>query len=204
MDSENDIKERLRVDTPLRMIFYAEEGAVAVSAKIKSLQPLVATTPDNHALMAKKGVRAMLIMTDRGQYLKAESEVVNVERNGEIEISLADQLWEVVDRRRYPRYEVKLPVHFRAIREIEGEAVVRDYNGSTQDISIGGAWVELEETIEQGSLIEFQATLNPYDQIRVLAIVAYADPEGKGYGVEFLDYIGSARYTLHNFLIQAA
>ncbi|MBS1718136.1 MAG: PilZ domain-containing protein [Armatimonadetes bacterium] len=205
MESIFELRDRLREGAPLRVIFYAPSGAVAINAKLSSVQPLVLKTEDSNALMATAGSRAMLIVNDRSQYVKAEADVINVERGeGGISVSLSDRLWEVVDRRRYPRYRMNIPITIRTITEGEFEQKVTEVNGFTDDISIGGAWTVLEKPLEQGTLVEFQANLEDGSNVRMLSVVAHAGNDGQGYGVEFLDYIGSARYLLHDYLSRAA
>ncbi len=205
MESLFEFRNRLRIGQALRIIFYSEEGAVAVNATFSNVETLAIFTHDSNAAMVKPGTRAMLILSDKGQYVKAEGEVTEwSNNNGGYSITLADQLWEVVDRRRYPRYDMQVPVFLRAITEKDGEHRIQDFNAKTQDLSIGGAWVNVDECPELGSLVEFQANLGNGVEVRMLGVVASISEDKTGFGLEFLDYVGGSRYTLHDYLSKAA
>ncbi len=174
---------------------------MAIKASIASTSPLSVVVTSADAKLVSEGNRALLILFDRNEYYKAEAGVTAVAvEEGEWHIQLSDELWEEVDRRRYPRQGVKAGVQLRAIREIEGESSVERFVGETEDISVGGVWVTLDHPIEPGSLVEVQIALSAEENIRMMGVVAHLSNEKAGFGIEFIDFIGSSRYVLHTFL----
>ena len=195
----------MREGSPVRLVFYTDKGAVAIKGTIGTREPLVVVSNSSDGKIVAEGNRVLVVLFDRGQFFKAEAQVVVVQpTEGYFSFTLSDQMWEEVDRRKFPRYDVSVPVSVRAIHEAEGVSELRQHDGVTADMSVGGAWVTTEDTVEPGSLIEFEAELSPKDRIRILGIVAHSFSERQGFGVEFLDYVGSARYTLHTFLASKA
>lgn len=195
----------MRVASPIRMIFYTDQGAVAIKATISSTEPLTVLLTDANAKLVAEGNRTLLVFLDCNQYFKAEAAVYSISgEEGEWTMQLSDELWEEVDRRRYARHRVDVPVEMKAILEENGMSKLTVFSGLTEDLSVGGAWVHLDRPIEAGSLVEFQATLSPTDHVRVLGIVAHSSSEKSGFGIEFIDYVGSARYVLHSYLSRLA
>jgi c-di-GMP-binding flagellar brake protein YcgR len=148
----------------------------------------------------------MLVVQAGKTLYKAEADVNSCEKSedGIWTVNAGNVLWQLVDRRRYPRYAMKLPVKLRFVHETEGAAQITEFEGTTDDLSLGGAWVTTNEDVELGTLIEFQAALSPNEYVRALAVVAHATEQRVGIGIEFLDYVGGARYNLHTFLSKAA
>ena len=79
---------------------------------------------------------------------------------------------------------------------------VREFCGTTEDLSLGGAWVRPEQALAPGLLVQVTAQLDE-QEVRFLALVA-RDAGEDGVGLEFLDYVGGARYYLHGFLERSA
>lgn len=201
MDNVAALKKRIRAGSPIRLVFYTDRGSVAIKASIATTSPLSVVVKSADAKLIAEGDRTLLVLFDRNEYFKAEAAVTGTScRDGEYMIELSDELWEEVDRRRYPRQAFSAPVELRAIREVEGESTVDRFVGETQDISVGGVWVTLDHPIEPGSLVEVQVALSAEENIRMMGVVAHLSNERAGFGIEFIDYVGSARYTLHTFL----
>ncbi len=169
------------------------EAPFFLSAEIEGVGPL--TLPST----------VMLLCHLDGKLYRGEAEAVSAFPKGDqllIELRLVK--WEDVNRRRYPRFVASVPVALRAVTDRTGEAVISLYQGSTVDISYGGAWVLVQPQVLAGSLVEFQATLPSGQKVKALGVVAHTDEQRNGVGIEFLDFTGNSEVILREFLPQAA
>jgi len=191
--------------SPVSLVFYLNAQPVALAASVTKQSPLTLSTSDRSAGLLEVGKRALLIVQDGGQFAKAEAQIVTCEEHAEGWRIEAGQFgWEEVDRRRYPRYTVEMPVTVKAVLEKDGAAELKYVHGQTLDISLGGTWLRADSELAIGSLVEFQAELRPGEHMRALAVVAWSGKDKDGLGLEFVDFLGGSRYYLHNFLSEAA
>lgn len=194
----------IRPGSPVSLVFYMNAQPIAVAASVSKQNPLTLISTDDNAMMLEVGKRALLILQEGGQFAKSEAQIVSCEPFAEgYRIEAGQFGWEEVDRRRYPRYEVNLPVTIKTVMENEHGAQLKYVQAIAVDVSLGGAWIKGGEELSPGSLVEFQAELKTGDHMRVLAIVAWAN-ETEGHGLEFVDFLGGSRYYLHSFLSKAA
>jgi hypothetical protein len=197
--------EAVQPGAQVGIVFYVDSQPVAVTASVVSAHPFVMSSEDAGARQLQQGRRVMLLVQQGEHFAKAEAEIFAREQHsGEWQIVAGDFGWEEVDRRRYPRYELEIPVQMKAAIEKEGAVELSRFHGRTVDISVGGAWVDVDERPPQGSLVEFEAELAPGEFIRALCVVAWSETNKKGIGLEFLDFIGGSRYFLHTFLTRSA
>jgi hypothetical protein len=148
--------------------------------------------------------KVVLVSYENGRVLRGEGEAVSMKRiDGHARLELSNVVWEDLERRRFARVTVKLPVSLRAVYEHNGDTVISVVEGFTEDLSIGGSKVAVETPILEGSLVEFLATLEGKEEVRALGIVAHANPDHT-MGIGFLDYVGAARTRLEEFLEEKA
>jgi hypothetical protein len=189
---------------PLSVVFYVNSQPVPLAATVSKHTPLTFITKDRSALLMEVGKRALLILQESGQFAKSEAQITSCEPCSEgWKIEVGQFGWEEVDRRRYPRHEVKMPITVKAVMEQDGGVKLRYVKGETIDVSLGGTWIKTDEELIAGSLVEFQAELGSGEHMRALAIVAWKTEE-EGVGLEFVDFLGGSRYYLHAFLSKAA
>jgi hypothetical protein len=144
--------------------------------------------------------KVILVSNEGGVFLRGEGEVVSVHQAGiHSRMELSRVSWEELERRRYPRIDVKLPVSLRAVYERNGDTVISVVEGVTEDLSVGGSRVKVDTPILVGSLVEFLAQLEGDDMVRALGIVAHSDT-GYTIGIGFLDYVGGTRIKLEDYL----
>lgn len=197
--------ENVRPGSPVSVVFYQNGQPMALAASVSSQKPFAITTNDANARMLEIGKRALLIMQDQGAVAKAEAQVMSVTASGdEWHIEIGKFGWEEVDRRRYPRHPVQIPVTVKAVLERNGNAQLKYVEAVTEDLSLGGAWIKSEDHLKTGSLVEFQAELFNGETVRVLAIVAWSADGEQGVGLEFVDFLGGSQYHLHSYLTKAA
>lgn len=181
------------------IVFYQETTPHALTTNVVSVRPFAAACSEPGAGRLNPGQRVMLVSEAEGKYAKAEAEVSSVtEEGGAWRIEIGHFGWEEVDRRRFPRRPFEVPVSLRSVVETEAGVEVHHFGGKTEDISLGGVWVVPDHPLQPGSLVEMNLTLGTHP-VRILAIVARDAGQG-GVGLEFLDYVGGARYYLHGFL----
>jgi hypothetical protein len=188
------------------IVFYVDGKPVAVTGEVKATEPFTVWTNAEGASHLAEGRRAMLVVQTGRDFSKAEAELHSTQWDSGWEVVANSFGWEAVDRRRYPRYDLHVPIFIRAVTEEEGNPTLTYIEGHTEDVSIGGAWVKTSQTLPSASLVEVTTALTPDVSIRALSLVKWADREhnGLGFGVEFLDFLDGSRYTLHQFLSKQA
>lgn len=107
--------------------------------------------------------------------------------------------WEQLEKRSYPRFNMNIPAKVRTTIETDSGAVLREVEGTTENVGLGGAWVRIEGEVPKGNLVEVKMDLGNGNIVRILGVSVRADDQ-LGFAVQFLDYIGTARHHLHNFL----
>lgn len=108
-----------------------------------------------------------------------------------------------VDRRVYPRYPIESSVSVRSVCDVKGSQVIALSQGVTKDISLGGAWIDVQPTVPMGSIVEFHMKIDGED-MSALAMVAHDNPNRGGNGLEFIDFYGDSRDKFVKFLERAA
>lgn len=203
VEPQNASKELVSPGSEVGLVFYEDTTPHALSTIVGSVRPFATVTHEPAASRLAPGQRVMLIFENGAKYAKAEAEVTACsEENGAWRVEVGHFGWEEVDRRRFTRHKLHLDVKLRSVQETDEGAAVIQFDGLTEDVSLGGAWIKSDTKIAAGSLMEF-STMIGSQHIRVLSIVA-RDAGAGGFGVEFLDFVGSARYLLHGFLEPAA
>lgn len=178
---------------------------MAVSALVTSETPLTLFTRDAR-VEAVDLPRSVVLVWHRGSdVVKGEADVIEIRpwRTG-FAIEIRRTSWADVDRRIYTRTNVQLPVNLRAVHDMRGATVISLYQGLTDDVSLGGAWVHVTPVIAMGSLVEAQFTLGENDKIQAFAMVAHESPERGGIGLEFLDFLGDSRGRFESYLEKQA
>ncbi len=200
------MKAKVISGASVSLVFYVDGNPVALTGQVCELEPFTITTSDPNGEKILGGRRAMLIVQTGREFAKAEAELDAQPFEGGWKLTAKSFGWEAVDRRRYPRYSINVPISIRAVVETAGQAEILFVNGITEDVSIGGAWVKTSEALQGGSLVEVSAEFEPGNPIRALSLVKWADSDrdGLGFGVEFLDFLGGSRYALHQYLTQQA
>ena len=204
VESQSDFFKRLRVSRPLRMVIYSDKGSVGIKGVVASLNPLCVRVKEGHRGLAIEGTRVLLFAADKAQYTKAESEITQIVQDGdEWTWTLRELEMSETERRKYDRRMNNLPVELKTVQETHEGSQIVYYKGESIDLSMGGAWVKLEQEIELGSLVEFRTKLPNGFELKVLATVSNHGRDG-GFGVEFMDFSGNSRAWLFEYLEPAA
>jgi len=195
----------LAVNQPVSIVFYIEGAPHMIHGTVESVQPFEISTCDPGASKFFSQRRAVILKWEGESLKKIETEVLSLHFESKkwhlfLEFLTSDE----VDRRRYPRFPMRLPVTIRTISESPEGVCAVDISGHTEDLSLGGAWITLEESVDVQSLVEVRTRLTDFDTIRTLAITARRGDDKAGIGVEFIDFIGGARYHLFSFLNRVA
>ena len=198
--------ERIEYGTSVGLICYEDGQPHVVTSTFIAHSPITLSVPHEFKNILVHGQRILLVIQSESDFSKADGTIASIKPTGEgLTVTIENINWERVDRRRYPRYKVNVPVQLKLVVEQDGVAEIKFINSATWDLSLGGAWLETEGEISQGHLVEFQAHINGgKDSLKILSMVAWSDPSRKGTGLEFIDFIGNSRYNLHDFLSKAA
>jgi hypothetical protein len=205
VETFSDTTKRLRVGRPVRLMVYSDQGAIGIKAVVSNTSPLEVRLADGHAGMATEGTRLLILIAEHPQHIKTEAIISNVVREGdELTWRIESIEMDPRERRKYERRSAAIEVELKLVEETdEGSKIVR-YNGTTLDLSMGGAWVLLNKAIEVDSLVEFQATLPTGREFKALGKVAGKAKSRAGMGIEFTDYTGNSRNWLFEYFNQAA
>ncbi len=152
------------------------------------------------------GSTNLLLIHDSGRkYTKADVRVSDLStRDEQAWITFEDLRWEMVDTRENPRFKVQLPAVIRGVNESTGHATPSEQVCVTEDLSLNGALLKISQGLSKGQLLEVRITLAPSQTVRMMGVVAHVDDTGTLIGVNFIDYVGAARYNLHQFLSKIA
>ncbi len=199
----NDVN--LAAGTTLTAIFHVNGRPCPMFCTVHSEAPFFLYSTDETIGNLEFPKTVMLLWQTEGQLYKGEAEVIGAtEYNTGHLMEVSRLQWMDLNRRRYPRVGVTVPVALRAVHDVHGDTTISIFQGETVDLSLGGAWVKLTSAIEVGSLVEFQATISPTETVRAFGIVAHSDKNRKGVGIEFLDYVGATQSMLHGYLARVA
>lgn len=156
---------------------------------------------DSCAASLKPGMPVMVLVQAGSNFGRLETSVSWAKRFGsQWRIGLADAVWEEFDRRRHPRYSAQVPVALRIIGEKNRQVQFEEVDVQSRDISLGGVWVDSDTLLPIGTLVQVVLHLRPQETVRMLGAVAWSEDSGNGFGIEFIEYVGGARYYLHTFL----
>jgi PilZ domain len=187
------------------IVFYVDGNPNMILGTVDSITPFRVSTVEPSAAKFANQRRAVILNWDSDVLSKIETSVVASHWEEakwclELEYLTTDES----DRRRYPRYPMKLPVIVRTIEDTPEGRVPIDVQGFTEDLSLGGAWITLDKEIGKQSLVEIRTSITDYDTIRTLGVVARNSSSTSGIGVEFIDFIGGGRFHLFSFLNRVA
>lgn len=186
-------------------MFYRDSMPIVVEAEVVSLKPFQLATSNPTAGRLARMRRALVVRQDNTQIWRLEAEVKDATPQGDRWVcTLEPMKWSEIDRRRHPRFAVKLPVTIRTIVEQDGEFVHADLPGTALDLSLCGARVQIDAPIEPGALVEINVELSSRQTIQALAATAFTKPYQGQLGFEFIDFVGNAQYQLHSFLVDKA
>jgi len=187
------------------LLLHTDDRPTWTVARIHSKHPFSVEFEGKSAPLFE-GVKHLLVIHDSGRkYSKGDGKVGDLATRGDQAwLTFSDFNWEAVDNRDNPRFETEVQVVVRTIEEHAGGLTSDDQVGVAKNLSLGGALLQLSNPVTKGQLIEFMVTLSPGNTIRTMAVIAHTDVEGTLVGINFIDYVGSARYSLHQFLSQLA
>ncbi len=185
------------------LVWYENGEAQVAIAQVQSKVPFAVTCPDERLSSLSAGSH-LLVITQSENMLRFDGTLAYSKRYGTkwyLEFETAE--WHVNDQRRYPRFDVELSMDVRAAVEDEDGVGFLETKAFTANVSVGGALLKSDVEFSIGQLVRCELTLGNHGTCEVLALVAHKDP-AKGYGLEFIDYVGNGRYNLAQFLSKAA
>lgn len=187
------------------LLLHTDDRPTWTVARIHSKNPFSVELEGNCADHFR-GVKSLLVIHDSGRkYAKGEGKVGDLSTRGDQAwLTFKEFHWEAVDNRDNPRFPTEVQVIIRTIEEHDGGIQADDQVGLTQNLSLGGSLVQLSKPVTKGQLVEFRVTLEPGNVVRTMAVIAHTDKAGTLAGINFIDYIGAARYSLHQFLTKLA
>lgn len=181
------------------LIYYVDNVSHFTPGTVTNLAPFTVETAS--AVSFAAGQRVLLAFTEDDNCFKANAQVSSV--NGS-SVALTELDWDSADRRRFPRYPVNASINVRAVAATENGYEIKPWEGETQDLSLGGAWLSVPTPVAPGFLVQVEVKLTPTQSVQALGIVARTPEDNEGFGIQFIDFVGGSRYYLHEFLSQRA
>jgi hypothetical protein len=200
------VESRLRKDRPVGVgaevtcLFGDARLKNALHVTVVSNSPIILEGTSSEIKQFAFPRPVVLVYKEGPTVLRGEGEAISTEKSGEetTRVHFTKITWEEIDRRQYPRLQVNLPIHIRAVYESRAETVISVVEGTTLDLSVGGSRVQVNHPVMAGSLVEFSVELSDFDKARALGIVVHSDQDGF-LGIAFMDYLGAARSKLIEF-----
>lgn len=152
-----------------------------------------------------RSARRVMLLTHRdGVALRGDGHLDEVRHASDgWSLEIGHVHWEILERRRHVRVPVATRSIMRVVRELDDQPEVQRIVGTTVDMSISGAFVQVEDAPPQGALVEFSTSLGAHE-VRTLAVVAHTLLDKSGIGLHFVEYLENARFHLSEFLREAA
>lgn len=184
--------------------FMISGRPMAVHCTVSSEAPTYLFTKDPRINSVSYPQSVVLVWHRDDQIMKGEAQAVRVMawKSGQV-IEIQQTVTQEPDRRVYPRYPLEAPVSLRSVCDISGATVIALSQGITKDISIGGAWIDVQPTAPMGSIVECKINVEG-EEVAVLAMVAHENPNRGGNGLEFLDYYGDSFDRITRFMKKVA
>jgi hypothetical protein len=197
------ITKHLSPDTPVIVAFMIDGRPMAVNGLCVGEQPLKIFTKDPRTQDISYPQSVVLVWHREESVLKGEADAVSVEPHKAGFLLTIDRTHVAeVDRRVYARYPVEVPVSIRSVCDMKESHVIALSQGVTKDISLGGAWVDVQPVVAMGSIVEFHIKVDG-EEMSALAMVAHDNPNRGGNGLEFIDFYGDSRDKFLKFLERA-
>ncbi len=199
-----EFEKNLRMDDSVIVAYMIQGRPMAVHCVVTSEAPTYLFTKDQRILNVEYPQSVVLVWHRDEQIMKGEGRVVEVHpwKNGNV-LEIRQTVTHDIDRRIYPRFPIETSVSLRAVADVSGATVISLCQGSTKDISLGGAWIDVQPTVPMGSIVECKFNFFG-EEIGTLAIVAHENPNRGGNGLEFLDFYGDSKDKLNQLLKRAA
>lgn len=192
--------ERIRVGATVAAVYYVEQQPHYAYCKITASRPFELECSVDQAERLQPEQRLMLVFEGDNGFSRAITTVTSIRQiDGGCRILADMPKWELLEKRSYPRFEMSVPAKVRTTIECNHGAELREIEGVTQNVGLGGAWIRIEGEVQKGNLVEVKMDLGHGTTVRVLGVAVRSD-DSLGFAVQFLDYIGTARHHLHNFL----
>jgi len=201
MSSAHNPAREPSVGEEVTLLVHTDDRPIWTMGRISNASPFQIEIEPAH-LQPIRNQKNLLVLHDSGRkYSKGEGKVGKIdEKNGKAWLTFSEFRWEPVDNRDNPRFEVELQSIVRSINEHDGAIVADEQVGLTKNLSIGGVLLEVSSPLAKGQLVEFRVTLDGGTTIRTMGVVAHSKPDEDLVGISFLDFVGAARYNLHQFL----
>lgn len=203
--SKQEISKYLPVDSTVVAAFMIDGRPMAISCLVTSEAPLYLFTKDLRVLDVQYPVPVILVWHRGVDVLKGEAEAIGTMpwKSGNV-LEIRRTNMREVDRRVYPRYTVAAPVSLRSVTNVQSSnTTIAVCQGTTKDLSLGGAWVSMDDPLPKDSLVEFKCELDG-QSVRALALVVHENRENMTNGLEFMDFFDDSRDLLFAYLKKCA
>lgn len=193
--------DAFQIGTPVSMIWYRAGEPQSFIGTVVSTEPFVLEAGDSSVVAIGENEPVKILFQNAGTFQAADAVVRRRTQVGQRQrLDLEQVKVEKSDRRSFPRHPATLLVKCRYVTDRLEGAEIREFMVTTRDISLGGTWVQSDGPMEQGAILNCEVLTAPGTTVRALGIVAWSDPNGNGFGVEFMDFIGGSRSALSSFI----
>jgi hypothetical protein len=198
--SETQSLHVLEPGQELTLVAHLDGNPHSELVSVLTGDPLVIEAPAGWCRHLRRSAKIVLLRPLAGHFVKCEVPIQAITKfRNSFRFELGEPSWQATDRRRFPRFDVDVPMMLRRITEVDGNIQMRAETGRSVEMSVGGAWVLAGEAIEAGTILQVEMRLGE-QPCRMLAVVVRNESDREGFAVEYLDYVGGARRSISDFL----
>lgn len=191
--------------TGLTAVFWTADRARAERAYVYAEAPFYVSTAQRRTRM-QSAEPGLLLWTRGNEVLISDirtTDVATVENQTVVGMDL--QGWRRVDdRRKSPRVAHSGSVAVLPYQFSDEINVLDPVHGRILDLSMSGALIVLADGMEIGQVVEFRTILGDGVTVSVLGVIARRDEATGGYGIAFLEFMGSGEGDLRRYLATVA
>lgn len=194
--------ESVELGALITVVVQQDGSPLAIPGTLRSYSPLMISIPFDGGI--RRGQMILLLGHDDLEVLKADALVQAIGKTGsQWTLTLAADQWESTNRRRAERASVHLPVQLAAIGDAKNEMILDRFLGEFLELSQTGGWVRAEQVFPEGTLLQWQCSINNA-AARGLALVVRKSDADDCMALEFVEFSGSAYGVLSSYLLDQA
>ena len=184
-------------------VMWIEGRPLASTCKVKSIDPPQITTQELDFLDLEYPRPITLLWTSEGRMIRSESNVNSADPSEDrVTLNIDFVHVEPLDRRRHDRIPTEAPIALRELDDVDNSEPILLFQGSSKDVSAGGAWINLEAAPEVGTMVEFIARPAGLKTVKLLGVIAHIGDGGVG--VAFIEPEQGNNEALSEWLNQVA
>lgn len=150
----------------------------------------------------RRGQSVVIVASDDFNMVRCDGTIKKLSKAGTryfVEVEMTSH--EVVERRRFLRVKVNMPVNLVTLEEDStGDAVFNRFSGEFNDLSVGGAWLNTSTNLPIGTVLKWSTETAEDGRLDGLALIVRLDSKNGGMGLEFVDLFADAKFRIERII----